>query len=266
MTPQLRIGWTGSVLLHLLFMLIALLIRMSDAVRSIEFVEMDWGAVAAPERSERPSPIPARPATTTKTAPIVNREKAVTSTPASRRVVLPRRTLPDPTQDMLAVQSRMDKMDAAGPDVTPEKSERSALERPEPIGSRQQLMTGKETDQAGTPSPSTAAGSGVNKPGTTGSGSGVGYNVQWSGGGARQRLSGDLPQYPAGTNVEAQVRIQAHVLPDGTVRMVQPIQKANRALEDVAMKELRLWRFEPLPGSVPQIAQTCVVTFVFKLR
>lgn len=265
MTPQLRMGWAGSIMFHLLLLLLALVMRIPDVVRSVQFVEMDWGAIAAPAKVSTPSPAPQQPTTTTRSAKTIEK-KADASPPASRRVVLPLRTLPDPSQDLLSVQQRADKMDVAGPDRTPEKVDRSPLERSDPIGSREQLVSGTEANNEGTGAPTSAAGGGVSRPGVEGSGSGVGYNVQWSGGGARQRLTGNLPQYPSGTNVQAQVRIQAHVMPDGTVRMVQPVQKANQALEDAAMKELRLWKFEPLPGTVPQIAQTCVVTFMFKLR
>jgi hypothetical protein len=68
----------------------------------------------------------------------------------------------------------------------------------------------------------------------------VGFDVQWTGGGSRKKLSGDLPKYPEGINVAAQVRIRGWVLPNGSVRAVQPVQKANTALEEAAMKELKL--------------------------
>jgi outer membrane biosynthesis protein TonB len=67
-------------------------------------------------------------------------------------------------------------------------------------------------------------------------------------------------------NVEAQIKIQTVVLPDGSVKAVQPLQKGNTKLEEVAMKELRFWRFEPLRRPQPQIEQTCIVTFLFRLK
>ena len=99
-----------------------------------------------------------------------------------------------------------------------------------------------------------------------GSGGSFGFSMSWLQGGMRRKLSGALPEYPAGVNIEAQVGIRAVVSPNGSVKSVQPVQKANSKLEQAAMKELRFWKFEPLRSSAPQIDQTCVVTFNFKLK
>ncbi|MEK6649350.1 MAG: energy transducer TonB [Bacteroidota bacterium] len=265
MTPQLRMGWYGSILLHLLLLLVALLMFLPQAVRRSDFVEMDWGALPAARVASDPAPTPATPPMTVKRAPAVKRTPA-TSARAQKRVELPERRLPDLSDDALSVPRRTEKMDIAGPDVTPQRSERSGSERQDPIGTREQVFPGRAAEKPGPSVTGTGAGEGVSRPGTGGAGSGVGYDVQWTGGGSRRKLSGNLPKYPEGTNVAAQVRIRASVLPDGSVRSVQPTQKANTALEDAAMKELKLWRFEPLPAAVPQVEQDCVVSFSFRLR
>lgn len=100
----------------------------------------------------------------------------------------------------------------------------------------------------------------------SGSGGSFGYSMSWVQGGMRRKLSGALPQYPPGVNVEAQISILAMVSPDGSIKSVQPAQKANSQLENAAMKELRYWKFEPLRSASPQIDQSCIVTFVFKLK
>jgi TonB family protein len=103
--------------------------------------------------------------------------------------------------------------------------------------------------------------------GENGDGEGNGaFSLQWLKGMTRRKLSGELPKYPQGAAVTAQVRILTIVLPDGTVRSVQPEQKANRLLEEAAMKAVRSWRFEPLASSLPQVEQTCLITFSFKLK
>ena len=79
-------------------------------------------------------------------------------------------------------------------------------------------------------------------------------------------MSGKLPDYPAGVNLEAQIKIRAVVLPDGRVKSVQPIQKANTRLEEAALKEVRFWKFDPLSSTISQIDQTCTITFNFLLR
>ena len=98
-----------------------------------------------------------------------------------------------------------------------------------------------------------------------GEGSGV-FSLQWLHGMTRRKLSGELPTYPQGATVSAQVRILTIVFPDGTVRSVQPEQKANRLLEEAAMKAVRSWKFEPLVSSLPQVEQSCIITFSFRLK
>lgn len=100
----------------------------------------------------------------------------------------------------------------------------------------------------------------------SGSGDSFGYSMNWLKGGTRKKLSGALPKYPRGTNVEAQISILAVVTPDGSIKSVQPAQKANTELENAAMRELRYWKFEPLRRSAPQADQSCVVTFLFRLK
>lgn len=99
-----------------------------------------------------------------------------------------------------------------------------------------------------------------------GSGNGLGYSMNWLLGGTRKRLSGDLPKYPEGVKVEAQISLLAVVSPDGAVKSLQPAKKGNTKLEEAAMKEVRYWRFEPLRVSQPQIDQKCEIIFLFTLK
>jgi hypothetical protein len=93
-----------------------------------------------------------------------------------------------------------------------------------------------------------------------------GFSMRWLQGMTRRKISGELPKYPPGTNVSAQVKILTIVLPDGTVKSVQPTQKANRLLEEAAMKAVQYWKFESLGLSLSQVEQSCVITFYFKLK
>lgn len=99
-----------------------------------------------------------------------------------------------------------------------------------------------------------------------GTGGGIGYSMKWLQGGTRRKLAGDLPKYPAGSKVEAEIRLFAVVMPDGSIEALHPAQKADSRLEEAALKEVRYWRFEPLKGSQPQVDQTCEITFLFTLK
>jgi TonB family protein len=104
-------------------------------------------------------------------------------------------------------------------------------------------------------------------PGSGEDGEGTGgFSMRWLQGLTRRKINGELPKYPSGTNISAQVKILTIVLPDGTVKSVQPVQKANRLLEEAAMKAVRDWKFEPLRTSLAQVEQTCIIIFSFKLK
>jgi hypothetical protein len=103
--------------------------------------------------------------------------------------------------------------------------------------------------------------------GSNGDGEGDGgFSMRWLQGRTRRKISGELPKYPPGTNVSAQVKILTMVIPDGSVKSVQPVQKANRLLEEAAMKAVQYWKFESLGSSLSQVEQSCVITFYFKLK
>lgn len=99
-----------------------------------------------------------------------------------------------------------------------------------------------------------------------GEGGGIGYSMKWLRGGVRGKISGELPKYPAGVKVEAEIRLFAIVAPDGSVVALHPAQKADSRLEEAALKEVRYWRFERLKPSQPQVDQTCEIAFLFTLK
>ncbi len=267
MSQDLRIGWAGSILLHLLLLLIALLSYLPEIVRNTDFVELQWGTIASeptPEvrHQESTAPPVAQPARATPT-PVRTEPERAQPARAERTVELPERRMPDLTDEVLAVPQRGDKLEAASGAALQGIPDRSQQERTqEPLALR---PGGTAPGEKALPSAS-GAGEGTQGPGTGTVGSDVGYSVQWVGGGLRKRVSGRLPDYPEGTNVRAQVLIRAIVAPDGSVLSVTPVQKANRQLEEAAMSELRIWRFEPLRSHVPQVNQDCMVTFLFTVR
>jgi hypothetical protein len=99
-----------------------------------------------------------------------------------------------------------------------------------------------------------------------GEGGGIGYSMKWLAGGMRRKVAGELPKYPEGSRVEAEIRLFAVVDPTGAIEALHPAQKADSRLEDAALKEVRYWRFEPLKASQPQVDQTCEITFLFTLK
>lgn len=80
----------------------------------------------------------------------------------------------------------------------------------------------------------------------------------------RNAISSPLPTYRE--KVNATIRVQITVNPQGRIVQRLPLLKGNPVLEQSVMDVLARWRFNPLPPNAPQEAQTGVVTFHFRLE
>ncbi len=246
-------GVVGSLLFHTLVAVLLFFWAIPEPREIPEFVELAWGTASEFPARASGSSGPAE------SGPSLSRSDATSSLP----VILPeRKTAKD--NDVLPVPPH-EKLDVA---ATPggrrsETRGREALRRDRPQSAGGKGQTRGSTDGRGNAgSPGEGVGEG---PGTT-AGSGVSMALEWTGGGTRRKLSGALPAYPAGESSDAQIRLEALVTPDGRVRNVRPVQKANARMEDVAIRAVRIWTFEALPPGVVQKDQTCLITFNFRVR
>ena len=73
-----------------------------------------------------------------------------------------------------------------------------------------------------------------------------------------------LPEYAA--NVNARIRVQITVNPQGRIVRRVPLIKGNPKLEAAVMNALQRWRFNALPPAAPQENQTGTITFTFRLE
>lgn len=108
----------------------------------------------------------------------------------------------------------------------------------------------------------TGTGSGIG----SGSGSGFGYDIDWGGGGRRRIYSYQIPDYPSGANKELDIKIRFTILPDGSVGRIFLLSKGDTRMENSAVNSLRQWRFEPLRSQQPQVEQSAVIVFPFRLQ
>ena len=250
-------GWAGSILLHVLLAIIFLIWHVENITTEPEFIELTWGAITTVVKPAVP-----QPATSSSSG------AAVTQTnPSSRTLDLPERRFLAENEDLLALnpQRKLEAEDHT-PNTRTNISEGGDGEKERGFGAG----VGEKRDRSLNPN-SGGEAMNVGGPGIAGSSgsdisNAVSYSMTWSDGGTRKKISGNLPNYPEGANVEAQIKIEAVVQPDGGVKIVKPTQKGNTRLEEAAMKEVRLWKFERLRASDPQREQTCLITFNFKLR
>jgi protein TonB len=73
-----------------------------------------------------------------------------------------------------------------------------------------------------------------------------------------------LPRYAE--KVNARIRVQITVNPEGRIVRRIPLRKANPQLEAAVMSALQQWRFNALPPGAPQQNQTGTITFTFRLE
>lgn len=73
-----------------------------------------------------------------------------------------------------------------------------------------------------------------------------------------------LPRYTE--KVNARIRVQITVNPEGHIVRRIPLRKGNPQLEAAVMDALQQWRFNALPPAAPQENQTGTITFTFRLE
>lgn len=73
-----------------------------------------------------------------------------------------------------------------------------------------------------------------------------------------------LPEYTE--KVNARIRVQITVDPEGRIVRRVPLMKGNPQLESAVMEALQRWRFNALPPGAPQENQTGTITFTFRLE
>jgi TonB family protein len=254
-------AWIGTGVLHLLALLVLVMWRIESTTGATDFVEVELMKLPPPPVPKpEPMSIADPRAASRKGKPVLAPGK---SSRLASRVKLPERS--SLTREEVFRLPPTKKIDTHEGAASSTRTTGSGVGKKEAKGG----ISGKKNEQSlavGRATGRSASGS-LDGVGTVASdiGKALFGSVQWIGGGKRKKVSGDLPRYPAGVNVQAQIKIEAVVSPNGTVKSTKPVQKANARLEDAAMRELRRWRFEPLARTLPQREQRCVVTFNFKL-
>ncbi len=75
-----------------------------------------------------------------------------------------------------------------------------------------------------------------------------------------------IPKYPENLQKQATVKISFTVLPNGQVGEMIPVIKSDALLEKITLDALRQWRFSALPADAPQRVEGGVITFRYLLK
>ncbi len=253
---ELKTGWIISVLFHGLVALLLFYSTFRQYIPEPQFVEMTWGDISSLQ-----SPMPNIPSERSSA-----KEEVQQSDRTDNSVALPSRKYLDLPDEVISVKQNKKNISADIPSNTGRSGKISGEERRVNIvstglGTRENV-TGKSSSNS-TMQVATPFGAGTEAGGL---GNNVAFSFQWAGGGNRKLLTGDMPTYPPGVNVSAQIKLKVTVQPDGTVRSAAPVQKGDTRLENAAMSKVKLWKFEPLLSTQPQVEQVCTITFNFTLK
>jgi TonB family protein len=128
-----------------------------------------------------------------------------------------------------------------------------------------QSQTGEKVSTLPGDAPS---GAGTTGPATdVGSPSQQGQNFTIEGDAAQRTiLTKIIPDYPPDLQKEAVVKIRFTVRPDGSVGQMVPMQKGDPTLEEITLRALRQWRFNPLGQSENRENVTGIITFRYELK
>lgn len=256
-SPELKQAWFGSILFHIIVAVALFFTNTAGSLPEPQFVELTWGASA--------SALAEIPKTSIETGvPVQASEQPPASSDNS--VALPTRTNITSPEEAINIPATK-KLDVnEGPSSVSALNKNSAADNREPVSSS--AVSGSKDTIAGRGAFRAADVSAPIGYGSVGNsiGDNVSYSVQWTGGGNRELLKGDLPKYPAGVNLNAQIKLRVVVQPRGTIKSVQPLRKGDTRLENAAIKEVRLWRFESLQSAEPALDQVCTITFNFKVK
>jgi outer membrane biosynthesis protein TonB len=272
MARETTVGWIGSIVFHLVAAAILFFVRPSQPEpQQQEFVELSIGGGLASSLGPMPKgevlPLGSQPSATPGSTAMPGdegkpAEGVGVDAPSMKNIA--------PSEEVVSMPptKKMSASDNPVPTFGGTKGVADAQREPSASSSTPGFPEGKEgvVGKPGAPNGSEVAPP-FNEGGVGGSiASNVSYDVKWVGGGRRDLVSGDLPKYPAGVNVNAQIKLRVVVQPRGTVKAVQPLRKGDTRLEDAAIREVRSWRFQSLLRAEPALDQICTIIFNFKVK
>ena len=234
-SSESRTAFVGTFVVHIILFLIALLYFLPEQAKSVvTVVQLGCGNVS---NFGQPSSTKQKKIASASAQKIIHKHKK-TRLPKVKLPIADNKKHGKPT--VIQQSSKKNQTNSTLRNVD-DVTSRSSVSTMNNSGANEQTNDGKEN----------ASGNGSDNSILSGEGS-VGFSISWKGGGTRKLLEGNLPPYPPGVNERAQIKIQTTVLPDGSVEKCTPIKTAHRLLVEAALREIRLWRFDPLDASYPQ--------------
>ena len=254
------VGVGSSIVVHLLLLgVFALLTASQPQTEQLGYMEVDFGPFAEgqpvqefeEEGPDRPQPEAEDPeeAESEETPNPEDEATPATTAPEDTRPV----ELPEPEEDIFDDELIQD---SDAEEIAPEMpTERDEEVQPEPESEAATEATTGGAEEGDTGERTGDDGDGDEQEHTSP------FNIE---GLDRDLLAGPTPEYSE--NINATIRIQITVDPQGRIVSRVPLVKGPPSLERAVMNALSQWRFNALPSGAPQENQRGVVTFNFRLE
>lgn len=242
-----RIGWTTSILLHILLLLIFVLSRLDIRPFELTFTRIEFAPLST-YKADEGSVL----ASLESGKPIVELPRRSMLEDESPLLRLPDR--PKPIIEAVAPHERPEIVDRVttqtGRRITLPTEAKGLRERPviEPLPVADDWLAGERSQALS----EKVAGDEM-------------FSISWEGA-ARTKLSGALPTFPPGVQRAATIILSFEVSPAGEVVRAAPVTKGVPELEKAALDALRTWRFNTLDPALQQVNQRGEIKFVFKLK
>ncbi len=248
-----RDDWYGmgtSLLLHLLLLLVFGILNLGvSEPEPLGYIEVEFGPVAQGRQVQRA--VEDQPAT--EDEPEEEPEEEVEEKVAPPEEAKPVE-LPDPPEEIIdEEQVQTPETETISPS---EQNNPAEVEEPEPVPEPEPVKPlGGGTPDGDTGEPEGDPGPAEDEQKT------APFQIE---GLNRSTVFTVNPAFPE--KVNAVIKVRVTVDPQGRIVRIFPIQKGNPALERAVRDALQRWRFNTLPSNAPQVSQTGIITFRFRVE
>jgi TonB family protein len=248
-----RIAISGSIILHIILLMLFLLIKLNLLPEISEFTEITF--VSGNNRLFAPPPSAAA------AQPLITEDRDVE---ASELVKLPIRKMLEHEQPQLKADDQVkrspDKDTQNLPAINHSNNRTVLAESLLKIPANDEKVTANPTEGVTPadkllPSTSMATEAAGQAP----------YQIEGQAAG-RTVVYKVIPEYPENLQKQATVKISFTVLANGQVGEMIPVIKSDALLEKITLDALRQWRFNALPADAPQRVERGVITFRYLLK
>lgn len=248
-----------SVLLHIIFAIMMMYYSFEEAKTKVETIEMSWGPSPSDLSNEMDI-------ANLESGNPQDGESSSSNSFSEETIELPSIKSLNNDEKIFTTKKEKKSDDSSPINFNPSSTKKNVEESSEKTSSTSSIGKKPQKEGRGSEDATDAAAPFGKGSVSIGAGKNVSYDIEWTNNLIRNLEVFSLPKYPAGANISTQIKLRLFVEPSGFISDVQVLQKGNTQLENVAIRDVKKWKFESLQSGQTQKTQSCVVTFRFVLK